>query len=88
MKRIAFAALVAAFTMGTALAQAPAPAGDSCATKAVSKAGKPLAGAAKRSAMAKCKREACLPKAVGSGGKALRGAARISFMTKCMRETT
>jgi hypothetical protein len=87
MKRIAFAALIAAFAVGTALAQAPAPAGDSCETKAVSKDGKPLAGAAKRSAMAKCKREACLPKAVGSDGKALKGAARISFMTKCMRET-
>jgi hypothetical protein len=87
MKRIAFAALIAAFAVGTALAQAPAPAGDSCEVKAVSKDGKPLAGAAKKSAMAKCKREACLPKAVGSDGKALKGAARISFMTKCMRET-
>jgi hypothetical protein len=89
MKRIAFAALIAAFAVGTALAQAPAPApaGVSCETKAVSKDGKPLAGAAKRSAMAKCKREACLPKAIGSDGKALKGAARISFMTKCMRET-
>ena len=89
MKRIAFAALIAAFTAGTALAQGPAPFfGDSCESKAVSKAGKPLAGAAKRSAMAKCKRDACAPKAVGSDGKALRGAARISFMAKCMRETT
>ena len=82
MRRIALAALIAAFAMGPVLAQAPAPApapapaGDSCETKAVSKDGKPLAGAAKRSAMAKCKREACLPKAVGSDGKVLRGAAR------------
>jgi len=87
MKRIAFAALIAAFAAGTALAQAPAPFGDSCETKAVSKDGKPLAGAAKKSAMAKCKRDACAPKAVGSDGKALKGAAKNSFMAKCVRET-
>ncbi len=89
MKRIAFAALIAAFAVGTALAQAPAtpPAGDSCETKAVSKDGKPLAGAAKKSAMAKCKTTACEPKAVGSDGKALKGAAKKSFMEKCMKET-
>jgi hypothetical protein len=79
--------LIAAFAVGTALAQAPAPAGDSCETKAVSKDGKPLAGAAKTSAMAKCKTQACAPKAVGSDGKALKGAAKKSFMDKCMKET-
>jgi nicotinic acid phosphoribosyltransferase len=87
MKRIAFAALIAAFAVGTALAQAPAPTGDSCEAKAVSKDGKPLAGAAKTSAMAKCKRAACEPKAVGSDGKALKGAAKKSFVDKCMKET-
>jgi hypothetical protein len=48
--------------------------------------GRPLAGAAKNSFLAKCKREACAPKAVGSDGKPLRGAAKNSFMTKCQRE--
>jgi hypothetical protein len=73
--------------MGPVLAQAPAPFGDSCEVKAVSKDGKPLAGAAKKSAMAKCKRDACTPKAVGSDGKALKGAAKNSFMKKCIAET-
>ena len=83
MKRIALAALIAAFAMGTALAQTP---GDSCESKAVSKDGKPLSGAAKTSAMAKCKTAACTPKAVGSDGKALKGAAKKSFMDKCVKE--
>jgi len=89
MKRMAIAALVAAFAVGTALAQAPAPApsGESCEAKAVSKDGKPLSGAAKKSAMAKCKKDACEPKAVGSDVKALKGAAKNSFMKKCISET-
>ena len=57
-----------------------------CESKAVSKDGKPLAGAAKNSFMTKCKREACEPKAVGSDGKPLKGAAKNSFMAKCQRE--
>ena len=52
MKRIFLAALVATFAAGSAFAQ------DSCETKAVSKDGKPLAGAAKNSFMAKCEKEA------------------------------
>jgi hypothetical protein len=89
MKRIAILALVAVFAAGTALAPAlaQAPMGDSCEAKAVSKDGKPLAGAAKKSAMAKCKRDACTPKAVSAEGKPLAGAAKKSFMDKCMKET-
>jgi hypothetical protein len=56
--------------------------------QAVSKEGKPLAGAAKNSFMTKCKRETCEPKAIGSDGKPLKGAAKKSFMDKCQRETT
>jgi len=81
MKRIALAALISVFAMGAALAQAPAP--DSCEAKAVSKEGKPLAGAAKTAFVKKCKRDACSPKAVSSEGKPLAGAAKKSFMTKC-----
>jgi len=80
MKRIALAALITAFAIGSALAQG------TCEGRAVSKDGKPLAGAAKTSFLAKCKREACAPKAVGSDGKALRGAAKNSFMTKCAKD--
>ena len=82
MKRIAFAALIAAFAVGTALAQAPAPFGDSCETKAVSKDGKPLAGAARTSAIKKC----CEDGAVSKDGKPLAGAAKASYVKKCQAE--
>ena len=83
MKRILFASLIAAFTAfttGAAIAQ------ESCEIKAVGKDGKPLAGAAKTSFLAKCKRDACTAKAVGSDGKPLKGAAKNSFMAKCQKE--
>jgi hypothetical protein len=80
MKRIALAALIVVFAIGTALAQ------ESCESKALSKDGKPLAGAAKTSFVNKCKRDACAPKAIGSDGKALKGAAKRSFITKCVKE--
>jgi hypothetical protein len=48
LRKIMLAGLVVAFTGGVAFAQ------ESCDTKAVSKDGKPLAGAAKTSFMKKC----------------------------------
>jgi hypothetical protein len=51
----------------------------SCETKAVSKDGKPLAGAAKTSSIKKC----CEDSAVSKDGKPLSGAAKTSFVTKC-----
>jgi len=77
MKRILLAAVVASFAVGSAFAQ------EACATKAVGKDGKPLAGAAKTSFMKKCTADACATKAVGSDGKPLKGAAKTSFMKKC-----
>ena len=82
MIRLTLATLLMAFAIGSAAAQVPR----TCESRAVSKDGKPLAGAAKTSFMAKCKREACAPKAVGSDGKPLKGAAKNSFMAKCQRE--
>jgi hypothetical protein len=79
MRRILLAALVTSFAVGSALAQ-------SCETKAVSKEGKPLAGAAKTSFIKKCKQDACDGKAVGKDGKPLAGAAKNSFMTKCEKD--
>lgn len=73
MKRILLAALITSFAMGSAMAQ-------SCATKAVGKDGKPLAGAAKTSFMKKC----CEDSAMGKDGKALSGAAKSSYVKKCM----
>jgi hypothetical protein len=72
MKRIILAALITSFAIGSAMAQ-------SCATKAVSKDGKPLTGAAKTSFIKKC----CETAAVSKDGKPLSGAAKTSFVKKC-----
>jgi hypothetical protein len=77
MRGILLAAVIASFTMGTALAQ------ESCETKAVGKDGKALAGAAKTSFMKKCKADSCATKAMSADGKPLAGAAKNSFMKKC-----
>ena len=79
MKRIFLAVLIASFAVGGAMAQ-------SCETRAVSKEGKPLAGAAKTSFIKKCKVDACATKAVSKHGKPLSGAAKNSFMKKCAKE--
>jgi hypothetical protein len=80
MKRIALALLITAFAAGSAMAQ-------SCESKAMSKDGKPLSGAAKTSFVKKCKEDACAGKAMGKDGKPLSGAAKTSFMTKCEKES-
>jgi len=77
MKNLVLAAVLAvSFGFGTAMAQ---EAGAACASKAVSAAGQPLAGAARTSSIKKC----CEGSAVGSDGKKLAGAARTSFLKKC-----
>jgi len=73
MRRIILAALVTAFAVGSATAQ-------TCESKAVSKDGKPLAGAAKTSFVKKC----CETAAVSKDGKPLSGAAKTSSVKKCM----
>ena len=75
MKRLVFAAIITSFAVGSAYAQ-------SCSVKAVSKDGKPLAGAAKTSAIKKC----CETAAVSKDGKPLAGAAKNSFVKKCVSE--
>ena len=80
MKRIVIIAMIAALAISPSMAQ------ETCASKAVDKNGKPLAGAALNSFIKKCKREACLPKAVSAKGKKLSGAAKNSFMRKCARD--
>jgi hypothetical protein len=82
MKRIVLAALISVFAMGSAMAQDA-----SCKSKAVGKDGKALAGAALKSFMTKCTKDACEPKAVSKDGKPLSGAAKTSFMKKCESES-
>ena len=75
MKRLFLVVFLSLFAAGPVIAQE----GAACATKAVSKDGKALAGAAKASSMKKC----CEASAVGKDGKKLAGAAKASFMKKC-----
>lgn len=79
MKRLILAALITSFAVGSAMAQ-------SCESKAVSKDGKPLSGAAKTSFIKKCKQDACEGKAMSKDGKPLAGAAKNSFMAKCEKD--
>ena len=75
---IATAILVSLFGIGSAIAQ------DSCATEAISKDGKPLAGAARTSSIKKC----CDDSAVGKDGKPLSGAAKTSYVKKCQADAS
>jgi hypothetical protein len=81
MRTMLFAALFAGFALGAVAT--PAIAQESCKSKAIGKDGKPLAGAAFNSFMAKCTKDACEPKAIDKNGKPLAGAAKDSFMKKC-----
>ena len=74
MKSIAVAILISVFVAGPVYAQ-------SCASKAVGKDGKPLAGAAKTSFMKKC----CENSAKSRDGKPLSGAAKTSYVNKCIQ---
>src|ERR1039457_4174995 len=80
VKRIILAALIMSFAVQSAMAQA------TCESKAISKDGKPLAGAVKTSFVNKCKKDACEGNAVSKDGKPLSGAAKNSFMTKCEKD--
>ena len=80
MKRFAFAAVLSLFALGSALARRH------LSNQSVGKDGKPLAGAALKSFMTKCTKDACEPKAIDKNSKPLAGAAKSSFMKKCESE--
>lgn len=78
-----------AFVFALFAASAVAQTSPACEAKAVSKDGKPLAGAAKNSSIKKCQADLkalCEGKAVSESGKKLSGAAKNSFMKKCESE--
>ena len=81
MKRLAL--LLFLTILGTTILGTGSAFAQSCDNKAVSKAGKPLYGAAKASFLKKCKTDACATKAVSANGKPLAGAAKASFLKKC-----
>jgi hypothetical protein len=77
MRTVFVAAFLMVFGIASAFAQ------ETCESKAIGANGKPLAGAAKKTFLQKCKKDACEPKAVDSNGKPLKGAAKKSFLKKC-----
>jgi hypothetical protein len=81
------AATLAGFVIATAflspIGVSPALA-QSCKNEAMTKDGKPLAGAAKTSAIKKC----CETAAVSKDGKPLAGAAKKSSVDKCIAESS
>lgn len=80
MKQMLIAALVLSLSFASAFAQ------ETCESKAMSREGRPLVGAAKASFLKKCKQDACQVKAVDRNGRPLAGAAKKSFMQKCEKE--
>lgn len=85
MRNLIVAAIASLFVVSTAFATP-------CEDKAVSKDGKPLAGAAKAASIKKCEKEAapaaaaapsCESKAVSKDGKPLAGAAKAASIKKC-----
>lgn len=87
MKKSLIGIAIAALSLFASSAYA---AGD-CASKAVDKNGKALAGAAKDSFMKKCEKDAggaasCEAKAIDKNGKPLAGAAKESNIKKCMAD--
>lgn len=90
MKKLVLA-IFAVFMMAPVYAQ---PSAGGCEAKALSKDGKPLAGAAKASFMQKCEREsgagakaaACEAKALSKDGKPLYGAAKDASIKKCVAD--
>jgi hypothetical protein len=88
MHKLIIAAVASIFWFNVASA-----ADASCEAKAVSKDGKPLAGAAKAASIKKCEKEAgakavpsCEAKAVSKDGKPLAGAAKAASIKKCEAE--
>lgn len=87
MSKIFSVAAASLFVAGLVFSQVASAASD-CEAKALSKDGKPLAGAAKAASVKKCESEnkapsGCADKAVDKNGKPLAGAAKNSFMKKC-----
>jgi hypothetical protein len=88
MRNLIVAAIATLFVANIAFA-----ADSGCEAKAVSKDGKPLAGAAKAASIKKCEKESAVPavpaasscesKALSKDGKPLAGAAKAASIKKC-----
>ncbi len=98
MNKLIVAALISLLATGTALAETPAV-GENCEAKAVSKNGKPLAGAAKAAFIKKCEREATgaddkstqgtqqgKMKVCNKEAEGKKGDERKKFMSECLKK--
>ena len=95
MNKIIAVALASLFATSLAFAQAPAAA-NGCEAKAVSKDGKPLAGAAKAASMKKCEKEAAEAKpknaqqdkmkTCNKDAEGKKGDERKAFMKECLKK--
>ncbi len=99
MKKLLITLLLSSFAMGSSVAFAE-PAAAGCEARALTKDGKPLAGAAKAAFLKKCEKgdatdaagnaanatSGCEARAIGKNGKPLAGAAKAAFLKKCEKE--
>jgi hypothetical protein len=91
MKQLILASLI---LLASQFAHAQGAAAADCEARALSKDGKPLAGAAKNAFMKKCTGEIkapaaqseCEGKALSKDGKPLAGAAKAAFIKKCVQD--
>lgn len=87
MNKLLMTVLACLFVSSYALAETTA---SNCEAQAVSKDGKPLAGAAKAAFIKKCEKgneaNSCAAKAIGKNGKPLAGAAKAAFIKKCEKD--
>ena len=95
MNRLLTTLLLAVFSMATPPALAATASASDCEARAITKDGKPLAGAAKTTFMKKCTGEApaalaskgdCASRAVSKSGNPLYGAAKKAFIKKCEKD--
>ena len=87
MNKLIVAALATLLTTGIAFAEPPV-AGEGCEAKAVSKAGKPLAGAAKAAFMKKCGQENTTGDAPSAPAPATAKTNQQEKMKTCNKEAT
>ena len=81
MRKLALAIAISALALSPALAQ------ETCQSKAIGKDGKPLAGAALKSFMTKCEKDAGKSCGIAATEKKLKGAAKTSFTKKCITDS-
>jgi hypothetical protein len=89
MRKIALLTAAGLVLVAPAYLNWSSPAFATCKSDAVGKDGKPLVGAALKSHMTKCERDAttaCEKDAVGKDGRPLVGAAKTSHVKKCVAD--